>query len=94
VIPVSTPDHTADTSWLLLAACRGTNTNLFFPTRGDNRTLRDSKKICASCPVRQQCLHQALLDGEKFGVFGGTSERQRRRLRLQTNAQPQKVPQT
>ena len=62
-----------------LAACRGCDPNLFFPERGVSTD--EAKKVCKGCPVRAECLEFALVNVEKFGVFGGTSERERRRLR-------------
>jgi len=62
-----------------LAACRGLDPHLFFPDRG--ASVAEAKAVCASCPVRAECLEFALINVEKFGIFGGTSERERRRLR-------------
>lgn len=65
--------------WRSAAACRGLNPSVFYPGRqGDNKV---AKTICAGCPVQPECLETALLVGEKFGVWGGLSERERRRLR-------------
>jgi WhiB family redox-sensing transcriptional regulator len=84
-----TPIHPeTDTSWLLQAACKGLDVNLFFPGRGDTRGLHAAQKICASCPSRQPCLQYAL--DQPFtlqGIFGGASERERRRIRLRNNKQ-------
>jgi WhiB family redox-sensing transcriptional regulator len=52
---------------------------VFFPTRGQNVDM--AKAICAPCPVRTECLEYALDGGEHFGIWGGTSERERRRIR-------------
>jgi len=54
---------------------------LFFPDRG--QSLAPAKAICATCPVRTSCGDEALVNGEKFGIFGGMSERERRRVRRQ-----------
>jgi WhiB family transcriptional regulator, redox-sensing transcriptional regulator len=51
----------------------------FFPTRGES--ARDAKAICATCPVRQECLEYALRWDQLCGVWGGLSERERRQLR-------------
>jgi hypothetical protein len=56
-------------------------TRLFFPTRGED--ARRAKKICAGCAVRDECLEFALVSGERFGVWGGKSERERRPMRRQ-----------
>ncbi|MBV8980855.1 MAG: WhiB family transcriptional regulator [Acidimicrobiia bacterium] len=51
----------------------------FFPVRGEE--ARPAKAICARCLVKDQCLAYALDNGDKFGIWGGLSERERRRLR-------------
>ena len=66
------------TAWMALAACAGTN--IFFPTRGNVRGVRLAKAVCAGCPVRQECLDYALVNKESFGVWGGMTLRERRRL--------------
>lgn len=67
--------------WRALAACRGVDLTLFFPDRGDHCTIVAAKTCCAGCQVQQECLTFALASGERFGIWGGTSERQRRRIR-------------
>lgn len=71
--------NTADDEWTAHAACRDMNPDIFFPTRGED--VRPAKRVCAGCPVRQQCLDYALDNQEKYGIWGGTGERERRRLR-------------
>lgn len=66
-------------SWHEHARCRGVGPEIFFPTRGED--LAAAKLYCAACPVRRDCLEQALIDGEKYGVWGGQGERARRRMR-------------
>ena len=66
-------------TWREHAACLGADTDLWYPERGE-RTA-EAKAVCAACPVRAECLAFALDNGEKFGVWGGKSERQRRRMR-------------
>jgi WhiB family transcriptional regulator, redox-sensing transcriptional regulator len=53
--------------------------HIFFPERGEDE--RPAKRICGTCPVKGFCLEYALAAGEKHGIWGGTSERQRRNLR-------------
>jgi WhiB family redox-sensing transcriptional regulator len=65
--------------WLARAACRGMDPELFFPDRGES--TEPAKAVCAACPVRAECLDYALTNGERFGVWGGASERERRALR-------------
>ncbi len=69
-----------DTSWHEHAACRGVDPELFFPPRGGE--WDEARHVCERCPVRRECLEYALETGEKFGIWGGTSERQRRGLRV------------
>jgi WhiB family redox-sensing transcriptional regulator len=63
--------------WYELAACRGLDPDLFFPERGERTD--DALAVCAPCPVRDDCLAAGLT--ERFGIWGGRSERQRRILR-------------
>jgi WhiB family redox-sensing transcriptional regulator len=70
--------------WAGAAACSGVNPDLFFPDRGGDTT--EAKKVCAVCPVRRECLDYALEAGEVHGVWGGLSERQRRRVRRDVSA--------
>lgn len=66
-------------SWQDYANCRGADADLFFPERG--ASTRKAKAICRACEVRGECLDYALENGEKFGIWGGMSERERRRVR-------------
>jgi WhiB family transcriptional regulator, redox-sensing transcriptional regulator len=66
-------------SWQDYANCRGADADLFFPERG--ASTRKAKAICGACDVRDECLDFALEYGEKFGIWGGMSERERRRVR-------------
>ena len=67
--------------WQDEANCLGVDPDLFFPERG--ASTREAKEICRGCVVRPDCLEFALVNGEKFGIWGGLSERERRRLRRQ-----------
>lgn len=71
------PHDPAD--WRPLAACRGMGPGLFVVGRGE--PCVQAKAVCAECPVREPCLEEAIANGERFGVWGGLSERERRRLR-------------
>lgn len=64
--------------WMLDANCRGANSDLFFPVRGED--TRPAMMICAGCTVKVDCLEWALTHHERQGVWGGTSDRQRRRM--------------
>jgi WhiB family transcriptional regulator, redox-sensing transcriptional regulator len=74
--PVEDDDPLA---WQADALCAQTDPEAFFPEKGGS--TRDAKKICASCEVRAQCLEYALKNDERFGIWGGLSERERRKLR-------------
>lgn len=65
--------------WKADGACRDLDTALFFPERGDS--MVEAKRVCAGCPVREECLEYSLDGREVFGLWGGKSERERRRLR-------------
>ncbi|MDQ4490306.1 WhiB family transcriptional regulator [Sinomonas sp. ASV486] len=66
-------------AWQAEALCAQTDPEAFFPEKGGS--TRDAKKVCGSCTVRAQCLEYALANDERFGIWGGLSERERRRLR-------------
>jgi WhiB family redox-sensing transcriptional regulator len=68
-----------DRSWQDRANCLGVDPDLFFPERG--ASTREAKEVCRGCEVQQDCLEYALRNGEKFGIWGGMSERERRRIR-------------
>lgn len=72
---------TEDNSWQLAANCLGVDPDLFFPERG--ASTKEAKAVCQGCEVRDECLEYALANGEKFGIWGGLSERERRRIRRQ-----------
>ena len=64
--------------WVDLALCAQIDGDLFFPEKGGS--TRDAKKMCLSCEVREECLQYALENEERFGIWGGKSERERRRI--------------
>ncbi|WP_285113871.1 WhiB family transcriptional regulator [Leifsonia sp. fls2-241-R2A-40a] len=66
-------------AWQTDALCAQTDPEAFFPEKGGS--TRDAKRICTSCEVRSQCLEYALANDERFGIWGGLSERERRKLR-------------
>lgn len=68
-----------DLSWQAYANCLGVDPDLFFPERG--ASTREAKAVCRRCVVRTECLEYALNNAEKFGIWGGLSERERRRIR-------------
>ena len=66
-------------AWQEDALCSQTDPEAFFPEKGGS--TRDAKRICAQCTVKSECLEYALKNDERFGIWGGLSERERRRLR-------------
>lgn len=95
--PVDSPENDLDAVWIGLrphledfsdegelgwqtdALCAQTDPEAFFPEKGGS--TRDAKKVCGACNVKAQCLEYALANDERFGIWGGLSERERRRLR-------------
>ena len=67
-------------SWMDQGACRGYPAEVFFPSQGED--CRHAKAICKGCPVRIACREYGIANGEAFGVWGGLSERERRRIRV------------
>ncbi len=65
--------------WYERAACRGRDADCFFPEKGGS--TRAAKRICQTCVVQVECLEYALANDERFGIWGGMSERERRRLK-------------
>ena len=63
--------------WTREASCKEEPTTTFYPAPGDVEKLRRAKSICKECPVRQECLTSALETGERFGIWGGKSARER-----------------
>ena len=80
----SVPDLLARPAWHENAACSGLGNELFYPGRvwGNPDAVRQAaaaKVVCALCPVKEQCREAGL--EERFGIWGGTTERDRRKLR-------------
>jgi WhiB family redox-sensing transcriptional regulator len=67
-------------SWREFARCRGVDPEVFYPVSDDDEAAEEAKSICAACPVREPCLEFALSTREKNGVWGGLTERERRRV--------------
>ena len=65
--------------WQALALCAQTDPEAFFPEKGGS--TREAKRVCVDCEVRTECLEYALIHDERFGIWGGLSERERRRLK-------------
>ncbi len=76
--PVETEED-GPIAWQVDALCAQTDPEAFFPEKGGS--TRDAKPICTSCEVKSECLEYALQNDERFGIWGGLSERERRKLR-------------
>lgn len=70
-----TPEEYA---WMLHAQCRGVSPAEFFPS--DGLGVEAAQRVCVGCPVRAECLEYALVHRIEHGVWGGASERERRRI--------------
>lgn len=71
--------HIENPNWQLKGSCRGLDPNFFHPSKGESSDT--PKMMCKNCPVKESCLSFAIVNFEKFGVWGGTSERERRAIR-------------
>ena len=76
VVPDEVP---AELEWQERALCAQTDPEAFFPEKGGS--TREAKRVCLSCEVRVECLDYALANDERFGIWGGLSERERRRVK-------------
>lgn len=74
-------DEIESRMWQERANCLGVDPELFFPP--PDASTKEAKGTCRSCGVRPECLEYALRHGEKFGIWGGMTERERRRMRRQ-----------
>jgi len=75
--------------WRELGSCRKLDTSMFFPigqTGEAEVRIARAKKVCATCPVRQECLEFAITTNQEYGVWGGHSEEERRVVRRQWRA--------
>ena len=77
--PFALPPASTDDQWQERALCAQTDPEAFFPEKGGS--TREAKRICMGCEVRDACLEYALAHDERFGIWGGLSERERRRLK-------------
>jgi WhiB family transcriptional regulator, redox-sensing transcriptional regulator len=74
-------DGEDEMSWQERALCAQTDPESFFPEKGGS--TREAKRVCTGCDVKSECLMYALAHDERFGIWGGLSERERRRLKKQ-----------
>lgn len=67
-------------AWRKRAACRGVDVSIFYPETDDDVEAEAAKAVCDVCPVREACLEHALAQREREGIWGGATERERRRI--------------
>jgi WhiB family redox-sensing transcriptional regulator len=67
-------------TWRKRAACTGIDSDIFYPSSEDEADAQEAKAICVVCPVQTSCLEHALSLREREGIWGGTTERERRRI--------------
>jgi len=79
VLSLFDAEDTGPMAWQERALCAQTDPEAFFPEKGGS--TREAKKVCTGCEVRAECLDYALANDERFGIWGGLSERERRKLR-------------
>ena len=77
-LPHSPPVDDQEHQWMLEAKCRGRTPQDFFPSDGVG--VEQARRVCADCPVKEPCLEYALTYRIDHGVWGGASERERRRI--------------
>ena len=78
-MPGDASNDSVELGWQERALCAETDPEAFFPEKGGS--TREAKRVCLSCEVRTECLEYALAHDERFGIWGGLSERERRRLK-------------
>lgn len=78
-----TLDGEEELGWQERALCAQTDPEAFFPEKGGS--TREAKKVCRACEVRAECLEYALEHDERFGIWGGLSERERRRIKREAS---------
>ncbi len=69
-----------DLSWRLRGACRGLDPEIFYSASEEDDGLARAKQVCSTCVVKQQCLEFALANRESEGIWGGATEKERRRI--------------
>jgi WhiB family redox-sensing transcriptional regulator len=79
VIELPSAELPPELAWQDRALCAQTDPEAFFPEKGGS--TREAKRVCMSCEVRAECLEYALANDERFGIWGGLSERERRRVK-------------
>jgi WhiB family transcriptional regulator, redox-sensing transcriptional regulator len=78
MVPTSTPKYDSRTEWMSKGKCREVEHDMFFPSDGVG--VSAAQRVCSDCPVKEPCLEYALFHRIDHGVWGGASERERRRI--------------
>lgn len=86
VLRLAASSDPADARWQDFALCRDSDPDLWFAEGQGGQPYREAKAICKRCPVRPSCLEYALEHGERWGLWGGLSEHERRMLLRQRQA--------
>jgi WhiB family transcriptional regulator, redox-sensing transcriptional regulator len=92
---MSAPQPVTASDWPSLGACLDQDPELFFPAARSVTAwvqLALAKNVCARCPVRGECLRFALATGQEYGVWGGTSEQERKQMRRLVRVGSQRPP--
>jgi WhiB family redox-sensing transcriptional regulator len=87
-LPIATPSDD-EPNFMKYGLCAQTDPEAFFPEKGGS--TRDAKKVCAECSFRVACLVYAIENDERFGIWGGKSERERRRLKGKSESELQNL---
>lgn len=75
-----------ESDWSEQAACRAHDSALFFPVSEEGEQVRAAKAVCAGCPVREECLAYAIETRQPYGIWGGQTPKERRRIRRRIQA--------
>lgn len=89
------PDHREGFDWRSLAKCRGADSEIFFSPTGESRRARarreeSAKEVCTRCPVVSACGEYALRAGEDYGVWGGMTTKERKRIGAEQVGEPRR----
>lgn len=76
-------DPETDDDWRTRALCAQTDPESFYPEKGGSGHVREAKRVCLACDVTEDCLAYALDNDERFGIWGGMTEGERRKVRRQ-----------
>ena len=87
---VQTNADYADTGWMSHGNCAHRDPSMFFPSDGVGVEI--ARKACEGCPVKTQCLEYAIAERIDHGVWGGCSERERRRIIRSRQTKPADQP--